>query len=418
MQYHSEDYVNMYMANMYDRRRAWKWAFLLVSVLMVILFLYVSNDLVKDMSEQERGRMEIWAQATKQLATAPVLSTDGAGGMSSGDIDFLLGIIEDNRNIPVLLVDDSDNILQYRNFRLPEPIDSLMPYNLSGKNRAFLDDKLAALKNTRNHIEINIDDHTVQHLYYEDSTLLKRISYYPYIQLAVMAIFVAIVYFAVMSTKKAEQNKVWVGLSKETAHQLGTPISSLMAWVQMLEASGVDKEIVGDMDKDVQRLSVIADRFSKIGSKPEMQLAFLSESVEKGLEYMRARISSGVKLTISLPDDDCGVNLCLPLFEWVLENLTKNAVDAMQGKGRLDVTVDHDRQKAYIDVTDTGKGIARKDFKTVFNPGFTTKKRGWGLGLTLAKRIIEEYHGGKIYVKSSEVGVGTTFRIELPAVNP
>ena len=186
----------------------------------------------------------------------------------------------------------------------------------------------------------------------------------------------------------------------------------------MLEASGVDKEIVGDMDKDVQRLSVIADRFSKIGSKPEMQLAFLSESVEKGLEYMRARISSGVKLTISLPDDDCGVNLCLPLFEWVLENLTKNAVDAMQGKGRLDVTVDHDRQKAYIDVTDTGKGIARKDFKTVFNPGFTTKKRGWGLGLTLAKRIIEEYHGGKIYVKSSEVGVGTTFRIELPAVNP
>ncbi len=412
------------MANMYDKRRAWKWVFLTVSLLIVAMFLYISDNLVRDMSKQERDRMEIWAQATKQLASAPIYSpgdndtTDLSVvyGVPSSDIDFLLGIIEDNRNIPVLLVDNHDNILQYRNFRLPEPVDSLSPYNLTEKNQLFLQNKLRALKQTQNHIEIKLDNHTVQHLYYEDSTLLKRISFYPNIQLAVMVIFVLIVYFAVMSTKKAEQNKVWVGLSKETAHQLGTPISSLMAWVQMLEASGVDKEIVDDMDKDVQRLSVIADRFSKIGSKPEMELAFVNEAVNESLEYMRARISSGVKLTINTPEEDRGVKLCLSLFEWVLENLSKNAVDAMQGRGNLTVTVVFDKQRTYIDVSDTGKGISRKDFKTVFNPGYTTKKRGWGLGLTLAKRIIEEYHGGKIYVKSSEVGVGTTFRIELPLV--
>ena len=374
------------MANIYERRRLWKIAFLAVSLVLVAVFLQVSNNLVKDLSQQERDRMEIWAKATKELATAPVydpMPLDSLGtnymAMPSSDIDFFLGIIEDNRNIPVLLVDDYDNILQYRNFRLPEPVDSLMPYVLSERNQAFLQHKLEDLKGTKNHIVINIDEQTTQHLYYEDSTSLKQISYFPYIQLGVMILFVAIVYFAVVSTKKAEQNKVWVGLSKETAHQLGTPISSLMAWVQMLEATGVDKEIVDDMDKDVHRLSVIADRFSKIGSKPEMELAFICESVTKGLEYMRARISSNVALNIYLPDDDKGVRLCQPLFEW-------------------------------------GKGIARQNFKTVFNPGFTSKKRGWGLGLTLAKRIIEEYHSGKIYVKSSELNVGTTFRIELPLV--
>lgn len=412
------------MANIYDKRRLWKWAFLVCSVLLVGVFLYISNDLVSDLSKQERDRMEIWAQATKQLAS-PALAPEPNDSTDlnviysapSGDIDFLLSIIEDNRNIPVLLVDNHDNILQYRNFQLPEPSDSTMPYELSEKNLTFLKNKLAALKHTKNHIVINIDANTVQHLYYEDSTLLKRISFYPNIQLAVMVIFVLIVYFAVMSTKKAEQNKVWVGLSKETAHQLGTPISSLMAWTQMLEASGVDKEIVDDMDKDVHRLSVIADRFSKIGSKPEMEVAYIGDAVKTGLEYMRARISSGVLLTINVPDEDRGVKLCLSLFEWVLENLSKNAVDAMQGKGRLTVNVSYDKQKAYVDITDTGKGISRRDFKTVFNPGFTTKKRGWGLGLTLAKRIIEEYHGGRIFVKSSEINVGTTFRIEMPLIN-
>ncbi len=410
------------MTNIYDKRRLWKWAFLLVSLIFVSIFLYISTELVDDLSKQERERMEIWANATKQLAAAPVfMPTDSLGAemafaMSGNDFDFLLDIIEGNRNIPVLLIDNNDNILQYRNFRLPEELDSLAPYDLSEKNRVFLENKLAALKQTKNHIVINIDASTQQHLYYEDSTLLKRISYFPNIQLAVMVIFVLIVYFAVMSTKKAEQNKVWVGLSKETAHQLGTPISSLMAWVEMLDASGVDKEIVDDMNKDVKRLSMIADRFSKIGSKPEMELAYICEAVTKGLEYMRARISSNVELNIHLPENDCGVRLCLPLFEWVMENLAKNAVDAMRGCGHLDVTVGYDHQKAYIEVADSGKGLSKKNFKNVFNPGFTTKKRGWGLGLTLAKRIIEEYHGGKIFVKSSEINVGTVFRIELPII--
>ena len=411
------------MANIYDTRRICKWAFLLVSLILVLFFLYVSNRLVDDLSKQERARMEIWAQATKQLASAPLFfgETDSLDiqtpQMPSSDIDFLLGIIEDNRNIPVLLVDANDNILDYRNFRLPEPIESIaMLDQLSQTNKDFLTKKLSVLKGSKNHIVINIDERTTQHLYYEDSTLLKRISYYPNIQLAVMVIFVLIVYFAVVPTKKAEQNSVWVGLSKETAHQLGTPISSLMAWVQMLEATGIDGEIVSDMDKDVKRLGKIADRFSKIGSKPEPELAFICESVVKSLDYMRVRISKNVELTINTPDEDKGVNLCLSLFEWVMENLAKNAVDAMQGKGKLTVNVTYDHQCACIDVTDTGKGISRKNFKTVFTPGFTTKKRGWGLGLTLAKSIVEEYHGGKIYVKSSEVGVGTTFRIELPII--
>ena len=408
------------MANIYDKRRFWKTAFLAVSLILVAVFLLVSNRLVSDLSKQERDRMEIWAEATKALATVPTTTAASPDGyMPQSDIEFYLGIIEENRNIPVLLVDDNDNILQYRNFKLPDqPKDSIMPV-LTERDKQFLRDKLAAMKHSKNHIEIQITPQTTQHLYYEDSTLLKRISYFPNIQLAVMVIFVAIVYFAVMSTKKAEQNKVWVGLSKETAHQLGTPISSLMAWVQMLEASGVDREIVADMDKDVNRLSVIADRFSKIGSKPEMELCYIGEAVTKGLEYMRARVSKNVQLSILLPHDDRGVMLCQPLFEWVMENLAKNAVDAMHGKGKLTVSVSYDTpDRVSIDVTDTGKGIARKDFKTVFNPGYTTKKRGWGLGLTLAKRIIEEYHGGRIFVKSSEIGTGTTFCIELPTVVP
>ena len=391
------------MANIYDNRRIWKTVFLAVSLVLVAFFLHISNNLVDDLADQERERMEIWANATKALTSA-----------QSSDIDFYLSIIKNNNNIPVLLVDDNDNILMSRNFKMPEPVDSLTPDLLSDANRAFLAKRLKALKKTNNHIPIKIDGTTTQHIYYEDSTLLTSMSYLPRIQIAVMIIFVIIVYLAVMSTKKAEQNKVWVGLSKETAHQLGTPISSLMAWVQMLEASGVDKEIVEDMDKDVNRLSMIADRFSKIGSKPEMKLEPVCESVRQGLDYMRARISTSVALSVNLPDDDRNVMLCRPLFAWVIENLCKNAVDAMQGKGSLNVTAGYDHRTAFIEVTDTGKGIARKNFKTVFSPGFTTKKRGWGLGLTLAKRIIEEYHGGRIFVKWSEIGTGTTFRIELP----
>ena len=400
--------------NIYDKRKLWKWIFLFLSVVLVGFFLIVSNNLVNDLAKQERERMEIWANATKALATAPMSTDDNGMAMQSGDIDFYLGIIEKNDNIPVLLVDEDNNILMHRNFDLPEPVDTLNPMTLSPANETFLQDKLSHLRNSRNHILIKIDDQITQHLYYEDSTLLTSMSYYPRIQLLVMILFVALVYFAVMTIKKAEQNKVWVGLSKETAHQLGTPISSLMAWVQMLEASGIDKEIVDDMNKDVNRLSMIADRFSKIGSKPEMALQPICDVVTTSLDYLRARISTAVSLSTDLPQNEHNVMLCRPLFEWVMENLCKNAVDAMQGKGSLNVLVGYDKKTAFIEVTDTGKGIARKNFSNVFSPGYTTKKRGWGLGLTLAKRIVEEYHGGRIFVKQSEIGVGTTFRIELP----
>ena len=399
------------LRNIYDTRHIWKTVFIIVALVMVGVFLYFSDNLVRDLAAQERERMQIWANATKELATSSDLD-------SGADVEFLFSIIEGNHNIPVLLVDGDGTILLHRNFKLPEPVDSMSPYAISPGNLAFLEDKLRSLETSNNHITIHIDDSTTQELYYEDSTVLKRLAYYPYVQIAVLLIFVGVVYFALVSIKKAEQNKVWVGLSKETAHQLGTPISSLMAWVEMLQATGVDKEIVADMNADVHRLSVIADRFSKIGSRPETELSFIHSAVDESLQYMRSRISARVKLTVTCVGDDCGVMLCLPLFEWVMENLTKNAVDAMQGEGGLTVAIDtvSSPKVAYVDVTDTGKGIMRKNFKAVFNPGYTTKKRGWGLGLTLVKRIIEEYHGGKVYVKDSEVGRGTTFRIELQKV--
>ena len=406
--------MNIKVKSIYDARRIWKVAIFIVALLLVVSFLAISNKLVKDLAQQERERMEIWADATKQLAS----STTGEEGMPESQINFLLSIIERNHTIPVLLTDAGDEILLHRNFRLPEPIDSASPWVTSETNMQYLRGKLQRMKRSENIIPIIIDKNTTQYLYYEDSTVLHRLAYFPYIELVVMLIFIAVVYFALVSVKKAEQNKVWVGLSKETAHQLGTPISSLMAWTQMLDTLGVDADIVRDMDKDVHRLSVIADRFSKIGSKPEMELAFINESVISSLEYMRTRISKRVMLTINTTDEsNSGVMLCQSLFEWVMENLTKNAVDAMQGEGSLTITVTDGGEMAVIDVKDSGKGIPRKNFKTVFNPGYTTKKRGWGLGLTLVKRIIEEYHGGKIYVKESEIGHGTTFRIELPKVS-
>ena len=407
------------LRNIYDSRRIWKVVFLAISLVLVALFLYISNNLVKDLAEQERERMEIWANATRELATLGSGSEVDDNGNpiigSATDVDFLLSIIEANHNIPVLLVDDKDNILDHRNFRLPDPVDN--PFELSKANLEYLDKKLRHLKNSENKIDINIDKTTTQYLYYEDSTLLRRLSYFPYIQLAVLILFFAIAYFALTSIKRAEQNKVWVGLSKETAHQLGTPISSLMAWTQLLDSMGIDKSIVTDMDKDVKRLSTIADRFSKIGSMPDKELVSINEAVTSSLEYMRARIPKRVSLYIHTNDQtNNGVMLSQTLFAWVMENLTKNAVDAMDGEGRLDITVEDSPNNVVILVKDTGKGIARKNFNNVFNPGFTTKKRGWGLGLTLVKRIIEEYHNGQIYIKESEVGKGTTFGIELPKV--
>ena len=383
------------MQNIYDARQKGKLIFLLISVLLVGGVLYVSNDLVEDLSIEERKKMEIWAEATRELAS----------DKTEMSMELILKVIQSNTSIPAIIVDDTGEINQYLNLNLPET-----------DTEKYLQEKLEQLKSKSNLIEINLGDEEKQYLYYDDSILLKRLSLYPYVQLGVMVLFVLIVYFALISTKKAEQNKVWVGLSKETAHQLGTPISSLMAWMDLLESSGVDSSLLSDMNKDVNRLSVIAERFSKIGSKPQMELIYVNEVLENATEYMRRRVSDKVLITTHLPSDAEGAMVCLSLFEWVIENLCKNAVDAMNGEGRIDVYMTSEKQQIYIDIKDTGKGIARKNFKTVFNPGYTTKKRGWGLGLTLAKRIIEDYHAGRIYVKDSEVGKGTTFRIELTRV--
>ena len=398
------------MAMTINFRRYGKPALLLAAVAVVATFLYVSTGLVRDLSQQERERMEIWADATREIVGAAYDADDAA----PVDFDFLLRIIQANRTIPVVLTDDAGNIIDHRNFVLPEPVDSLNPLALSPANEQFLRGKVARLSHTSNVIDIAVAPGVNQRLYYEDSTLLKRLSYYPYVVIAVMAAFVFVVYFAVISTKKAEQNKVWVGLSKETAHQLGTPISSLMAWLELLPDMGVDADTIAEMSKDVNRLSTIASRFSKIGSVPQMDVTDLNTIVGGAVGYMQTRVSGRIALAWQPATDALPVMACAPLFEWVMENLIKNAVDAMEGYGNITVTTGRDAAHAFIEVADTGKGIARKNFQTVFTPGFTTKKRGWGLGLTLAKRIIAEYHGGYIYVKASIPGVGTTFRIDVP----
>jgi len=381
--------------------------FLVTAAAVVAMFIYVSTGLVRDLSDQERQRMEIWADATREIVSSFDAET-------SVDIDFLLRIIESNTTIPVLLTDDAGTILQYRNFDLPEPVDSLNPSALTPANRSFLQNKLESLGNSPNVIDIAIAPGIHQHLYYEDSTLLKRLSFYPYAVIAVMIAFVVVVYVAMLSSKRAEQNKVWVGLSKETAHQLGTPISSLMAWMELMPDMGIDRATVAEMNKDVMRLSTIASRFSKIGSVPQMTPADLNDVVASATNYMASRISSRVKLSFIPAPRRLPVELCSPLFEWVMENLIKNAVDAMEGRGSIDVTTGADARQAFVEVADSGKGIQRKNFKRVFTPGYTTKKRGWGLGLTLARRIIDQYHRGSIFVKSSTPGIGTTFRINLP----
>ena len=394
-----------------------RYIFLTFTILALIFFLIASNNIVKQLSNQERERMDIWAQATQRLAQADM----------DADVDFLLSIISQNNSIPVLVSDSNLNILDFRNFDLPEKMDEEAQgfEELSERNRNFLSNRLIeatgnhsleSLASTNSHfIKVDVYYNYPQYIYYEDSILLKRLSWYPYVQLLVMVILALILYSALIYTKNAEQNRLWAGLSKETAHQLGTPISSLMAWNQYLDSLGTDHDITKEMNKDINRLSVIAERFSKIGSRPELHLEYLNTTVEKSLGYMSSRISGKVKIEMKFPEDDMGVMISEPLFEWVMENLTKNAVDAMEGEGEITISTGKDKGKAWIEVRDTGKGIARKNFKKVFQPGYTTKKRGWGLGLTLVKRIIEEYHGGKIFVKESEPGKGTTFRIELPS---
>ena len=380
------------MNSIYDARERLKYIFIFAAILIAIVSVVVSDILIKDLAREEREKIEVWAEATRVVTSEE----------PSLNMNLILKIIQGNTTIPVLLCNDRDSVLTYKNIELPE----------TGAE-AFLQEKLKEFKNKNVPIAVDMEDGTFQYLYYDDSTNLKRLLVYPYAQLSVVAVFILIAFLALASTKKAEQNKVWVGLSKETAHQLGTPISSLIAWIEYLKTKDVDAYLLGEMDKDVKRLETIAERFSKIGSNPDPVPVNICDSIRSALDYMETRISSKVHIHLELPEHPVLVLMNGSLFAWVIENLTKNAVDAMEGQGKITYTLEEKGDKVRIDVTDTGRGILKSKFKTVFNPGYTTKKRGWGLGLSLVKRIVESYHGGKIYVRWSEMGKGTTFRIEL-----
>lgn len=364
-----------------------------VALGIVAASLVFSHRLVERLEADQRQKMEIWAEAMRLFVQA---DTD------THNLDFIWKIIEENDNIPVMIVDADGQFVTARNF--DEPVN---------RRDEFYAATYARLKDKQQPIEIAIDDAEAQYIYYDDSNTLKRLQLYPYVQLAVIAVFVVLVVLALVSAKKSEQNRVWVGLSKETAHQLGTPISSLVAWNEVLHDKYPDEAMLDEMGNDIGRLKTIAERFSKIGSKPTLVLTDVNKVVRGSVDYMRRRSSQMVMFEI---DDKavCENLLCVPLFEWVIENLCKNALDAMNGKGKITVVIGKtDRNRTFIDVTDTGKGIDKRKFNTVFRPGYTTKQRGWGLGLPLARRIVEEYHGGKIFVKQSEIGCGTTFRILL-----
>jgi len=368
--------------------------FWLVSAAIVIAIasLYVSHSLIGDLSAEERVRMEVWAEAMKNLQTA-----DG-----NTDLTMVLKVLNANHTIPVIVVNQYEEVQTSRNIEL------------SADTISALKEELEHLRREGSCIRIDLNgDGDYLNVYYGSSLMLTRLAAYPYVQLIVVLIFVLIAIFALLSSKKAEQNKVWVGLSKETAHQLGTPISSLMAWTELLKAQYPQDDLIPAMAEDVERLQMIANRFSKIGSIPELEDTDLKALLERVTDYIAHRTSDKVKICTNLPAELPPVQLNAALFEWVIENLCKNAIDAMDGVGALVISVQETSKYCYIDVADTGKGIDKRHFETVFAPGYTTKKRGWGLGLSLARRIVVEYHSGRIFVKQSEINKGTIFRIEL-----
>ena len=382
-----------------DRIRQVKILLVSAAIVIAAASLAISHFLVADLENEEKNRMAVWAEAMRTLNNAD----------EKTDLNLVLKVINENNTIPVVVLDSQGNAQVFRNVTL-----SGADFNDSLKNAALLG-KTFLRKGRHIKIMLNQKNNEYIQVCYDESLMLKRLAAYPLVQLGIVLIFVVVAIFALLSSKKAEQNKVWVGLSKETAHQLGTPISSLMAWIEILKETYPDDDLIPEMNKDVKRLQLIADRFSKIGSLPEPVPSSLNEVLDHVIDYMDRRTSKSIQMIKVFPQHDIIVKINASLFEWVIENLSKNAVDAMGGKvGRITLRVEETDKCAVIEVSDTGKGIKRKDLNNVFRPGFTTKERGWGLGLSLAKRIVEEYHNGKIWVKSSEVGKGTTFRIELP----
>lgn len=385
-----------------DRIRQVKIVLVVAAVVIAVVSLLVSHSLIRDLADEERRNMEIWAEALRTLSAAD----------DNTDLSLVLSVMQGNNTIPVVVLDAGGRVMDYRNIDInaATATDSIEYVERMGKEMCKAGHYIKVT-----HAGDSGGASDYQLVCYDESLMLKRLATYPYVQLGVVLIFVVVAIFALLSSKRAEQNRVWVGLSKETAHQLGTPISSLMAWTEVLKETYPDDTLIPEMEEDVRRLERIAERFSKIGSLPEATESDMTVALEHVIEYIDRRTSRQVLIVRHFPKDHVTVRMNTSLFEWVVENLCKNAVDAMEGKGRIDLLLyTTDERKVIIEVADTGKGIRKKDLRNVFLPGFTTKKRGWGLGLSLAKRIVEEYHKGRIYVKSSEIGVGTTFRIELP----
>ncbi|MBR1682995.1 MAG: HAMP domain-containing histidine kinase [Bacteroidaceae bacterium] len=378
-----------------DRMRQVKILLSCAAVIICALSLIWSHVLVSDLALEEQRKVEVWAEAMRSLEQAD----------EQTDLALVLKVINGNHTIPVVVLDTDGNVQTYRNLE----VHAKSADDVEGEVLK----KAMAMREQGNVVRISLSGNEFMEVCYDESIMLRRLAQYPYIQLGIALIFVIVAVFALLSSKRAEQNKVWVGLSKETAHQLGTPISSLMAWTQVLRETYPDDELLPEMDKDVKRLQMIAERFSKIGSRPEPQPENLNEVISHVADYIGRRTNSRVHITTRLPQQPIYANLSASLFEWVVENLCKNAVDAMDGQGDITITALEEANRYVIEVADTGKGIPKSQFSSVFQPGFTTKTRGWGLGLSLAKRIVEEYHRGRIFVKSSEIGKGTTFRIEL-----
>lgn len=516
--------------NLYSNKQKWKIVLLIFALVGVGFSLWISNQTVQKVSDRERLRAKQWADAIKKKAelieftnraflqlrayerAKMQLYLDATHEISKPiegdyfpDYSFPMQIINQNKDLPVILIDDKNQVSGYVNLdfdttdlrktnpnltkkellkvyedslvkitqiwrKTNKPLsidvveglnmtfyytdskktislererdslintfnrelildsklipvvlylpktDSIIATNLSEKELTNSNRKntLARLRKINDPLKIKINDETDLELYYDNSTELKQLQYYPYIQFTIIGLFIFIGYLLFSTFRKAEQNQVWAGMAKETAHQMGTPLSSLMAWVQLLEAQNVDQSIVEEMHKDIQRLDTVSQRFSKIGSETQLKDEDINLTVDSVMTYLRPRISQKIEITVELLKDEVGVRHNRPLMEWVFENICRNAVDAMEAKGKLAVVMHTSPEWLHIDVTDTGKGLSAKQFKQIFKPGITSKKRGWGLGLTLVKRIVEEYHKGKVFVLQSELGKGTTIRVSLP----
>lgn len=480
------------------------------ALLIIIASLLYTKNLVKNISTNEKQKVELWAKAVQKKANLVKFTNELFEKIKVGerkkaelyaeatkqlsadvqDVSFVLKVLQENTSVPVILTDENDVIQISRNLdsarekdktylqeqlqimkNLYSPVEINVYKGIKQKlyhkdSRVFSDiklvfdsliksfitevavnsaavpviytnntqdkvlevgridttevntpeklkNKLKELSAENTPIKVDLGEGTSDFIFYAPSELLTQLKYYPYVQFGAIGLFLLIAYILFSTARKAEQDQVWVGMSKETAHQLGTPLSSLMAWNDYLKSIGVDETIVNEMQQDVKRLNTITDRFSKIGSQPTLVPSNINQVLTEAVEYLKNRTSKNTIYTLKLPEENLQVHLCVPLFEWVIENICKNAVDAMEGKGSIEVALIDIPEGLFVDISDTGKGIAKSKFKTVFEPGFTTKQRGWGLGLSLCKRIIEIYHGGKIYVLKSEINKGTTFRIEL-----